>query len=81
MHRDIKPDNILVTMVLFVLSQGNNVKLSDFGWSVHNPKDKLRKTLCGTPLYLAPEFITTCMYNDAVDIWAFGIMAYELFAD
>jgi serine/threonine protein kinase len=46
---------------------------------VHNPKDNLRKTLCGTPLYLAPEFITTCKYNDAIDIWSLGIMAYELF--
>ena len=61
--------------------KGNNIKISDFGWSVYNQKDSLRKTLCGTPLYLAPEFIMSCPYNDAVDIWALGIMAYEFFTN
>jgi serine/threonine protein kinase len=49
MHRDIKPENILMTM-------GGSIKLSDFGWAriIQNPAEELRKTLCGTPLYLAP---------------------------
>jgi serine/threonine protein kinase len=49
MHRDIKPENIL-------LNVGETIKLSDFGWAkiIKNPQDELRRTLCGTPLYLAP---------------------------
>lgn len=38
-HRDIKPENIL-------LSAGDDIKLSDFGWSVHAP-NSTRRTMCG----------------------------------
>lgn len=46
-HRDIKPENILI-------APGGVVKLADFGWSVHNPNNELRKTFCGTPIYFSP---------------------------
>jgi aurora kinase len=49
-HRDIKPENILI-------APGGVVKLTDFGWSVHNPDKTMRETICGTPLYLSPELI------------------------
>lgn len=41
LHRDIKPENIL-------LDSRDNIKLADFGWSVHNPRALRRQTLCGT---------------------------------
>ena len=46
-HRDIKPENLL-------LGLNGELKIADFGWSVHAPGDR-RSTLCGTPDYLPPE--------------------------
>ena len=48
-HRDIKPENLL-------LGAGNELKIADFGWSVHAPSDR-RRTLCGTLDYLPPEMV------------------------
>ena len=50
-HRDIKPENIL-------LSSKDQIKLTDFGWSIHlSDKFKRRNTLCGTPDYISPEIL------------------------
>jgi serine/threonine protein kinase len=50
-HRDIKPENIL-------LSSNDQIKLTDFGWSIHlSDKFKRRNTLCGTPDYISPEIL------------------------
>ena len=49
-HRDIKPENVL-------LNEGIVAKLTDFGWSNYIQEDKERRTVCGTPIYLAPEII------------------------
>ena len=46
-HRDIKPENVL-------LNDGIVAKLTDFGWSNYIEEEKERKTVCGTPIYLAP---------------------------
>ncbi|SMN21524.1 similar to Saccharomyces cerevisiae YPL209C IPL1 Aurora kinase subunit of the conserved chromosomal passenger complex [Maudiozyma saulgeensis] len=70
-HRDIKPENILIGF-------NNIVKLTDFGWSIISPKGLKRKTLCGTIDYLSPEIITSREYDETVDVWALGILIYEL---
>jgi aurora kinase, other len=73
-HRDIKPENIL-------LGLHGEIKLSDFGWSVHAPGNR-RTTYCGTLDYLPPEMIVPRTpgksYDDKVDLWALGVLAYEL---
>nr|CAD7264589.1 unnamed protein product [Timema shepardi] len=69
MHRDIKPENLLLDVF-------GNIKLADFGWSVHTPSDK-RKTMCGTLDYLPPEMIEGRQYNNYVDIWCLGVLCYE----
>ena len=55
-----------------------NIKLGDFGWSVYNVNKALRNTRCGTPLYLAPELIGQGEYSEAIDIWAIGVLTYEM---
>lgn len=69
-HRDIKPENILVGL-------HGEIKLSDFGWSVHAPSSR-RTTMCGTLDYLPPEMLNgTGCHNEKVDLWALGVLAYE----
>lgn len=70
-HRDVKPENILMGF-------GNVVKLTDFGWSIISARGVRRKTLCGTIDYLSPELITSREYDDKVDVWALGVLTYEL---
>ena len=72
-HRDIKPENILVGI-------HGEIKLSDFGWSVHAPNSR-RQTMCGTLDYLPPEMIkpgsADNTYNEKVDLWSLGVLTYE----
>lgn len=70
-HRDIKPENILIGF-------NNTIKLTDFGWSVYNQHGQKRKTLCGTIDYLSPELIKSREYDKQVDVWALGVLTYEL---
>ena len=70
LHRDIKPENIL-------LDHNNDIKLADFGWSVHDPKSR-RKTTCGTPEYFPPEVIHHVPYDSTADLWCLGIFCYEM---
>ena len=70
-HRDIKPENIL-------LDQEGRCKLADFGWSNFEEGGKFRDTYCGTPEYLAPEMITKSGHNESVDIWALGVLIFEM---
>ncbi|KAG1699493.1 hypothetical protein DVH05_012906 [Phytophthora capsici] len=71
-HRDIKPENLL-------LSDEGTIQLADFGWSSANVTAATRRdTLCGTLDYLSPEMIRGEKYDESVDIWAVGIIMYEL---
>lgn len=68
-HRDLKPENILLT-------EDDNIKLADFGWSAHTLSNK-RKTMCGTLDYLPPEMIDGQPYDNSVDQWCLGVLCYE----
>ncbi len=70
-HRDIKPENV-------VLDQNNRAKLTDFGWSNYMQGDMKRTTVCGTPIYLAPEIINNRGHDERVDIWCIGVLLFEL---
>ena len=75
-HRDIKPENIMI--------QEGVLKLSDFGWAIHNPENRIRTTHCGTLDYTPPEMLFREMtgkqnqYDAGVDVWSVGVLAYEL---
>jgi serine/threonine protein kinase len=58
------------------LTKGN-LKICDFGWAVHN-NTEMRSTFCGTPLYFSPELLTGQVYDEKVDVWAIGVMVFEL---
>lgn len=55
------------------------VKLCDFGYSAKYMQNEIRQTLCGTYEYMAPEVIFNGRQTKKTDIWALGILLYELF--
>jgi len=69
-HRDLKPENVL-------LFQKDVAKLADFGWCATLSGDG-RRTFCGTPDYLSPEMLTGKPHDHNVDVWAAGVLLYEM---
>lgn len=72
LHRDIKPENIL-------LDSDNNAKLSDFGLCVEETNMAERTTADGTYEYMSPESLRKELQGKECDIWALGVLLYELF--
>ena len=72
-HRDIKPDNIL-------LSQDGTAKLTDFGMSRFTYMSRLtgHNMMLGSMLYMSPEQFKKGEAVKQSDIWAFGVMLYEI---
>jgi len=71
-HCDLKPEN-----VLFISKTSDQLKIIDFGLAkVHRHLEWISK-VGGTPSYIAPE-CTTKHYTEACDVWATGVMAFEM---
>uniref|UniRef100_A0A8C6NIT4 non-specific serine/threonine protein kinase n=1 Tax=Nothobranchius furzeri TaxID=105023 RepID=A0A8C6NIT4_NOTFU len=68
-HRDIKPENLL-------LGFRGELKIADFGWSVHAPSLR-RRTMCGTLDYLPPEMVEGRIHSEKVDLWCIGVLCFE----
>lgn len=72
LHRDLKTANIFLT-------SKNVVKLGDFGIStVLQNTMACAKTVCGTPYYFSPELCQSKPYNNKSDVWALGVVLYEM---
>lgn len=71
-HRDIKPENIHIT-------QAGVVKLMDFGIAKTEGLAMTRAGyVLGTPFYMAPEQVTGQNITEQVDVYAFGVLLFEL---
>ncbi len=73
MHRDLKPQNCLVG------SRGV-IKLGDFGFAKEVTDRALLTSIKGTPLYMAPEMFSVKAYTESSDVWALGVLVFELAA-
>jgi formylglycine-generating enzyme required for sulfatase activity len=71
-HRDLKPDNIHI-------NTAGVVKLIDFGIAKTEGLQMTRAGyVLGTPFYMAPEQVTGQHITDQVDVYAFGVLLFEL---
>lgn len=82
-YRDLKPENIMIDSTGYI-------RIIDFGFAKKIPYTAVDAdgnskvyvksyTLCGTPEYLAPEFIYNSGNDKAVDLWALGVMIHEMY--
>jgi len=60
------------------MNKNYDIKVCDFGWSTVRDKHEKMRTFCGTYEYMAPEILLKQSYNYTIDIWALGILLYEL---
>ncbi|NOZ01889.1 MAG: serine/threonine protein kinase, partial [Deltaproteobacteria bacterium] len=74
-HRDIKPDNI---MLQEVHGDPSFVKVLDFGLAKFTEERTDTSILVGTPVYMAPEQITRKDIGPWTDLYAVGVMLFEL---
>src|SRR5437762_13541888 len=54
------------------------LKIADFGFARSLPSTSLAETLCGSPLYMAPEILRYERYDAKADLWSVGAVLYEM---
>ncbi|RIA96937.1 kinase-like domain-containing protein [Glomus cerebriforme] len=85
-HRDIKPQNLLLLPPPTDKQRGPIIgspdlpilKIADFGFARILPSTSLAETLCGSPLYMAPEILRYEKYDAKADLWSVGAVLYEM---
>lgn len=71
-HCDLKPENVLLSSH----SDFPQVKLCDFGFARIIGEKSFRRSVVGTPAYLAPEVLRNKGYNRSLDMWSVGVIVY-----
>ncbi|VIO98940.1 Uncharacterized protein BM_BM735 [Brugia malayi] len=71
-HCDLKPENILLTSD----SDFPQIKLCDFGFARIIGERGFRRSVVGTPAYLAPEVLCNKGFNRSLDMWSVGVIVY-----
>jgi serine/threonine-protein kinase ULK/ATG1 len=83
-HRDIKPQNLLLQPATpSEVAEGHPLgipilKVADFGFARVLPTAAMAETLCGSPLYMAPEILRYEKYDAKADLWSVGAVLYEM---
>ncbi|XP_053192179.1 serine/threonine-protein kinase D1 [Scomber japonicus] len=71
-HCDLKPENVLLASAESL----PQVKLCDFGFARIIGEKSFRRSVVGTPAYLAPEVLRNKGYNRSLDMWSVGVIIY-----
>ncbi|XP_016473571.2 serine/threonine-protein kinase ATG1c-like isoform X1 [Nicotiana tabacum] len=73
-HRDLKPQNLLLSAA----DDNSTLKIADFGFARSLQPWVLAETLCGSPLYMAPEIMQLQKYDAKADLWSVGAILFQL---
>ncbi|KAL4606620.1 hypothetical protein ACB092_09G116500 [Castanea dentata] len=73
-HRDLKPQNLLLS----TNDKNSTLKIADFGFARSLQPRGLAETLCGSPLYMAPEIMQLQKYDAKADLWSVGAILFQL---
>ncbi|CAD0201279.1 unnamed protein product [Chrysodeixis includens] len=80
-HRDLKPQNILLTHNVAPPRTPHaseiTLKIADFGFARFLEEGNMAVTLCGSPMYMAPEVIMSLKYDAKADLWSLGTIVYQ----
>lgn len=74
LHRDLKPHN-------FLIGGDGIIKITDFSFAKLFEKDTMSSTVCGSPLYMAPELLRGELYTNKSDLYSLGVVLYRMLFD
>ena len=61
-------------------AHGARLLIADFGLARALEPSQMARTVCGSPLYMAPEVLRRCPYDAAAEMWSVGVCMHELLA-